>query len=498
MPRPLRALIVEDELDDRLLIEVELRRAGFTAECRFVATAAEFAAAIACEEWDVILSDYRLAGFTGQQALEILKSNGRDIPFIIVSGTIDQDLAAAMMRMGAGDYIDKQSLRRIGPAIEREVKECAKRRAARTDMDHAATSRDDAVSQLELQIARMPMGHVVFDAEFRITSWNRAAEEIFGFTEAEAIAMQPPFPEVVPDSTRATIMDRFRRAASGDMNAHSINENITKSGRRIVCQWWNTPLMDAEGRFTGLLSLTQDVTARESYEQQLRSQAQQLRALSAKMTSIRETEGLRIARELHDVLGSALTAIKWDLEHLAASITPRRGRDTAEQVKAKLSVLAADAEATILAVQRIATELRPSVLDDLGLLHALRWQTRDFEQRTGIACECVYGDEDLEFSGDEAMAFFRIVQEALSNVMRHSCATKVQVTASVESDQFVVRVRDNGVGITAEQQTAASAIGLLGMHERAALIGASVTIMRNDDVGTTVGVRLRRRLHAPE
>src|SRR5688572_12163087 len=123
--RLLRALVVEDQFDDRELILQELRRGGFVPECEFVRTAHAFTAALSKSRWDVILSDYSVPGFGGRQALEALKSTGLDIPFIVVSGAIGDEVAAALMRMGANDCIDKHSRNRIAPAVDRELKEYA-------------------------------------------------------------------------------------------------------------------------------------------------------------------------------------------------------------------------------------------------------------------------------------------------------------------------------------------------------------------------------------
>jgi len=230
---------------------------------------------------------------------------------------------------------------------------------------------------------------------------------------------------------------------------------------------------------------------RKRAEERLHESREQLRALSVYLQYVREEERTRIAREVHDELGQALTGIKLDLAWLAARL-PRSQRPMLE----KVGDMSAHIDATIQAVRRIATELRPGILDDLGLVAALEWQANEFQGRTGITCRVTNSvGPDVQLDADLNTAFFRIYQETLTNVIRHASATRVDVHIAAQEDAVVLTVRDNGRGITPAEIRDRRSIGLLGMGERAALLGGKVDIKGSPGQGTEVTVRIP--LHRP-
>ncbi len=147
-------------------------------------------------------------------------------------------------------------------------------------------------------------------------------------------------------------------------------------------------------------------------------------------------------------------------------------------------------DATIASVQRIVTELRPRILDDLGLVAAIEWQCQDFQQRTGIPCTCVSSADDIAMEPAQATSLFRICQEALTNTARHAQATAIQVLIKQSDNNLLLAIQDNGVGISCEKLTESTSLGLLGMRERAASLGGQVSIAGSPGKGTTVTVRV--------
>jgi signal transduction histidine kinase len=206
----------------------------------------------------------------------------------------------------------------------------------------------------------------------------------------------------------------------------------------------------------------------------------QLRALHARIESIREEERTGIAREIHDELGQALTALKMDIAWVA-----RRLGDEGE-VRAKLSEMSGNADGIIQTVRRISAELRPGVLDDLGLEAAIEWQAEDFCRRTGVRCDVRSQLGELKLDRHLATAVFRIFQEALTNVTRHANATHVDVDLRVEGEKLELEVSDDGVGIT--EGARGVSLGLLGMRERARLLGGDCVVKRRVPRGTTVAL----------
>ena len=208
-------------------------------------------------------------------------------------------------------------------------------------------------------------------------------------------------------------------------------------------------------------------------EEQLRESHKRLRALSTYLQTVREEERTRIAREVHDELGQALTGCKMDVAWIASKL-PREMKPLLEKTKA----LAGHIDSTIQMVRRIATELRPGILDHLGLGAALEWQANEFQTRTGIKCD-VRANPDLPpLDPDLNTAFFRIFQETLTNIIRHAGATHVAVNLKQSANQIILEVKDNGRGISKAEISHTTSMGLLNMRERAALLGGDFKIGR--------------------
>jgi len=239
--------------------------------------------------------------------------------------------------------------------------------------------------------------------------------------------------------------------------------------------------------FTGFV---RDITDRKRAETQLRDSREQLRALAAYLQSVREEERTRIARQVHDELGQTLTVLKMDLAWLDKKMAEVSDSDDLQQFEEKLKELPGQMDAIIATVRKIATELRPQVLDDLGLEAAVEWQIQEFEKRTGIKCQYSGGLKHVDLGADRATAVFRIFQETLNNIVRHADATQVNIHLREEGDKLVLEVQDNGRGMTGRELSGTRSLGLLGMRERATMLDGEVNIIGRQGKGTTVGVRI--------
>ena len=244
------------------------------------------------------------------------------------------------------------------------------------------------------------------------------------------------------------------------------------------------------GRVREWIGSMQDITERKLAEEQLRATSEQLRALTASLSSAREEEGVRIAREIHDELGSALTSLRWDLEEMDKTLAEGVGPARLAGLRAKIGAMTKLIDTTVNSVRRISSELRPSVLDDLGLAAAIEWQAEQFQARTGIVCRCDCPHEEVELTRGQSTAIFRIFQEALTNVLRHARATRVHITLERDEGDIVLSVRDDGRGITEGEKQGRQTLGLLGMRERAHLVGGEVSVAGVEGEGTTVVVRV--------
>ncbi|SDR81800.1 PAS domain S-box protein [Opitutus sp. GAS368] len=253
-------------------------------------------------------------------------------------------------------------------------------------------------------------------------------------------------------------------------------------------RWMETQgsLVRHEGR-PRVMTVCREVTERKEAEEALRGSERQLHSLVGRLNTVREDEAKRIARELHDDLGQKLTALNMELENLEmklAEATPGQ--------RAQIARMHATVDQTIAAVHELSSELRLGQLDLLGLTAAIDWQLQEFSRRSGIQCVVTRLDEITNLSDARRTAVFRILQEALTNIVRHAGATRVEISLQAGPGLLALRIHDNGRGITAEELNDRQAIGLLGMHERAQGIGGTVKITGGDGRGTTVLVTAPR------
>ena len=689
---PLRILIIEDSEDDVILLVRELKAGGYTPLYERIETAEAMQTSIAREQWDLIVSDYIMPQFSGLAALDILKKSGVDIPFIVVSGKIGEDIAVEAMKAGAHDYIIKGNLPRLIPAVERELREAETRRARKAaeeelrryrehleelvkDRTNELTKTNERLQQeiserkaaedglrkavktakeekakSEAIIAALGDGIVIQDKDYRITYQNRLHKELIGdrlgelcykaYQSDDGVCNQCPVSlsfgdgmihkaektvttdkgilhieitasplqnasgeiiagiEVVRDVTarkkmedelrehrdhldllvrertselrkvnkelRAEIMRRIQmekdliesqrfvhRIADATPNILYLydvieNANVYVNSRvkdilgyspeeikkmksaffRALLHPEDTPIVESlterflnardgdiieseyrlknskgewrwfysrdiifkrtsDGLLKLILGISQDVTARKEVEKELKSSREQLRVLLAHLQSVRENERTRISREIHDELGQALTALKIDLSWLIK----RLAKDQKPLLE-KAKLMSTLVDMNIQTVKRIAAELRPGLLDDLGLTAALEWQAEDFEKRTGIRCELTINPEDITVDRDRSTAIFRIFQETLTNIVRHAKAKKVRVNLKKKEDELILQVKDDGKGITGKQISSPKSIGLIGMRERVHYFGGRTKITGIRDKGTTVTVNI--------
>jgi PAS domain S-box-containing protein len=225
--------------------------------------------------------------------------------------------------------------------------------------------------------------------------------------------------------------------------------------------------------------IASDLSETKRAEQELRASSEQLRNLAAHLLSVREEERARISREVHDELGQSLTAVKMDLAWLAGRLPQRNG-----QMLKRIRSTRQLADSIIQSIRRISTELRPAVLD-LGLAAAVEWQVQEFQARSGIQCTVRLLTREVVAS-NASTAMFRIFQETLTNVARHAKATRAEVVLQKQRDRLVLLIRDNGRGFDQADPSLSKSLGLLGMRERAAILGGQVNISSAPGKGTTV------------
>jgi PAS domain S-box-containing protein len=324
------------------------------------------------------------------------------------------------------------------------------------------------------------IGFVGPDGKIKLV--NREWERTLGWTLDEVLGQDlDVFAELYPDPPYYQGVLNFvfnSNAAWADFRTR------VKDGRVIDTSWANVRLSDGT-----TIGIGRDITDFKRTEEALQKSRDQLRALAARVQSVREEERTRVAREIHDELGQALTAIKIELSSLSHDLPADKKRQSE-------SILKLVAE-TIQSVRRISTELRPPILDAVGLVAAVEWAAGEFAARTGTKCRLDLPQDDVVIDGERATALFRIFQETLTNVARHANASEVNVRLADEDGNLVLEVHDNGKGVSEEQLSVASSLGILGMRERALLLGGEFTIAGALGAGTTVRVRIPKTHAAP-
>lgn len=346
-----------------------------------------------------------------------------------------------------------------------------------------ARTRLEEIEALESSILDA-IPHAVIGLHNRVFIFaNNAVKAVFGWRPEELIGKNVRI-LYRTDEEYEHISEIFYSALQKQRTFSSEFPCRRKDGGDIVCMI-RASRIGATLSERRIVATYEDITERIQGEKELEHSRQELRNLSAHQQTVREEERTRIAREIHDELGQTLTALKMDLSwvknRLPAGMKP---------LQTKIQQMSELAGTTIETVRRIATELRPGLLDDLGLAAAIEWQAADFQNHSGIACSAVLAADDLELDRDLATAIFRIFQETLTNVARHAGATRVDVSLERSRDRIVLTVADNGRGITKHQSEDSRSFGIIGMRERAHLWGGELHITGNREEGTRVTVTL--------
>jgi two-component system sensor histidine kinase UhpB len=503
--RELRVLLVEDSEQDALLLQLQLSQGSWRVDYKRVYSERSMRQALQENDWDLVISDYVLPGFSGLKALAMLKQQGKDIPFIIVSGMIGEETAVAAMKAGAHDYLMKDNLARLVPAIERELREAESRRERRLS-DEMLKVEHSFRKTIEKSI---PSGLAVIDLTGLQTYVNPSFCEMVGWSEAELVGIRPPFPDWPPEE-REAIEAIFAKAFKGQASKEGFELRFQrKNGSQFDALVLVAPLLDANGRTNGWVRSVTDITQRKQAEEALRRAHSELEhrvkartaELSQALKDLKEeiNERQKLAHELveladeqrvlnvielHDDLGQRLAGMALIIKSLELKVNAGQAIE-APEVK-RISDLLFQA---ISGAQDASSPMERPRMTGEDLLSAIKGLVRFFKTSQKIACASEAKGDMPMLSQESVVHLYRIALEAMANAVKHGRAKRVKVVLARKREALVLTITSDGKpfpDIEAEK----SGLGLRLMYYRATLLGASIKIGAGRRGGTVVECNL--------
>jgi len=377
---------------------------------------------------------------------------------------VDSHILLSKIKVFLDLFNQKQMIIRDAALLKKSTDELIKANAALTNSELKYRS----------YIDNAPEGVFVVDEIGRYIEVNESACRITGYSQDELIKMS--ISEMLPEESLQEGMSHFNKTRiTGVSKAELLFKH--KNGTK---RWWAVESVKlTETRFIGF---TKDITDRKMGEEELRNSLKQLHQLTQHIEEVRENERVAISRELHDDLGQALTAVKIDLGIIRQNVFDS---ETVLKIN-KVSALVGD---TIRTVQRLTSQLRPAIIDDLGLEAAIEWYTKEFSLRNRIEI-LLDIDPKLIVTNEASLIIFRIMQESLTNISRHSKATVVNIELSKNKESINFMISDNGLGITENEINSKKSFGIMSMNERAVSLGGTFNISSPNNNGTIINLSL--------
>ncbi len=463
-----KLLVVDDSRLEREMFSSALGEHGFAVDC--VADGDAALRSIENQRPDLVLLDLQMPGMDGFQTLERIrgKFNHLQLPVIILTASEDSESIVRALESGANDYVTKAAGNSVMVARVRSQLAIAEAEGVVRQSQSELTATMDAVQDLIL----------VVDKQRQIRRCNLAVSECLGLTFDRILG--EPIDRFFPDL----------RPPDADVGYDEFDYGLDEVEYGVAAYYVD----DIHGG--AYVLVLRDVTAQRTAEYSLRAahaglelrvaeRTTDLRKLAAHQEEVRETERQAIARELHDEFGQMLTAIKIDLAWLKKQVASV-GIEADETVTNLMMLV----DGMVSRVQQIATDLRPSVLDELGVVEAVRWLMTTWEERAGLKASLIVDPPELSTSRHGAITVFRIVQESLTNVVRHANATQVDVTLARLDTDLMITVMDDGVGPDQEPPGFEPGFGIIGMRQRAEAVGGAFSIEAASTGGTVVRVQI--------
>jgi PAS domain S-box-containing protein len=360
------------------------------------------------------------------------------------------------------------------------------------ELETASREQRSALDRLKSIVEIADDAIISVDKEQIIRMYNRGAEHIFGYAAGEVIGKGLNI--LLPGHLHKAHDNHMRVFAKSPDLSRKMGERREILGRRkdgsifpAEASISKVTLENGDMAFTAIL---RDITESKLAEDRLRASREELRALAAHLEAVREEERKRIAHEIHDELGQNLTVLSMGLSWLQNEVGHQSVTASRETLLDRIADLIRLVGSSMETMRRISTELRPAMLEPFGLQAAIEWQAKEFQKHTGIECSLQFSGGLEQIESDLALVVYRIFQESLTNVARHSGATRVDVCVESRDKELVLQIADNGVGFEESRRSSRNSLGLVGMRERAVRWGGELQIDSEVDMGTRIFVRI--------
>jgi two-component system sensor histidine kinase UhpB len=481
MTQELRILIVEDLASDAELMAFELRRAKLPAVTRRADNEADFLREVAQFHPHLILSDYRLPSLDGLRALALAQEHCPDLPFIFVSGAIGEEVAIDSLKRGATDYVLKDRLLRLVPAVTRALREAAERQERR----QAEADLRESEQRYRLLVGSIPA--VVYKGylDWSVDFIDDKIEEFTGYPRAEFESRRMKWVDLIlPEDLPGAIRDFLRGLKSNGAYYREFRIR-TKDGRILWLQDRGQMIFNRQGEIDYVSGVFFDASEAQRAKMALKESERRLRFLTSQLLTAQEQERRRISMELHDELGQSLTVMKLQIRAIEGALQVNQ-----PELRQEFEELRKYLDGTIENVRRLSRDLNPAILEDLGLLASLKYLLEGLGKHITVKPSLEVEDLNRLFPLKSQIIIYRIFQECLNNIAKHAGACQVSVAVRREGEAVTFTLEDDGVGFNVDQvmnQTAdVRGLGLAAINERARMLGGTCKVWSQPGAGTQV------------
>lgn len=492
-------LVVDDEIDLCRRIERELEKEGYQTTVAY--DGVEGMDYFKNYRVDVVIADIKMPRMSGLEMLKACREITDDFVSIIITDHGDHETAIEALKLGASNYLKKPiSLEELIVSVnngidllllrrglsahrrELEIKTALKEQYAK-NLEKMVEERTKEIKKLSDAVHASTDSIIISDLDGKITDINEATLKMYSTDDQTDLVGKGSFDLIATEDRDKAVADMKEAMERGYVRDREY-QIVIKDGSKVPVEMSVSVMKGVDGKPIGFVGIIRDITERKHVEEELKQYTERLKALSYRLLEVQENERRYIARELHDEIGQALTGLKLSLEGIASL--------PAEEIMARLSEVQESVRELLNRVRNMSLDLRPSMLDDLGLLPALLWHFDRYTSQTNVRVNFKHIGLDKRFRSEIETAVYRIIQEALTNVARHACTREVTVLISVIREEiFIINIEDRGIGFdfnTIKSTKVTAGIG--GMRERVALLGGKMMIDSSPGIGTCINVEI--------